>query len=718
MSYKITFTELNNPNKPPIIVMDQALDTSTSLTFVGKNYAGYAPIIAEDFLHLLENFASPASTPPTNPVQGQLWYDNTNNLLKVYDGTSWTPAGAIKKASTQPSSANTGDLWVNTLTSQLYTWSGASWILVGPQFSSSSQTGPVAEEIIDTSNQTHYVITLYSSNNKVAIVSTDSFIPKVALNGFPVINKGINLYGMTDPLTSSSTASVWGTTSNAAALLVNNVSVPAANFLRSDVASISNSKLIIQNNEGIVLGADKSFQIKTTGATSQFFSNTSGNKIEFLLVDNTNTTNTVVHIDPAGKFGINNQSPATAFDVIGDIKSTGNAIIGSNISAGGTLSVSGASSLNDDTTVSGQLYLNWLNGSTGLPEVGPALLPSTTGVYDLGTPTAKFRNVYADNFVGNFSGTFAGYITGAIDGSATQLANPTTFKLQGDVTSNSIAFNGATADGTATFTTTIGNTFVTGKPQASDSSTLTSAFPDQMVVYQQGTQSLVQMSKSVFFNHVPLVPIGCMFPFAGPASAVPPGYLLCDGSEVLQTTYNLLFKIIGYTYSNGTPSGLLGAGTFKIPDLRGRFPLGADNMNNGIQVPSSGNANVSVPTVGTAANRVIDTSAANIGAGSPSTTGPGASKISLTVSQLPQHTHNLKTANDQYYVLGDSSTSSDTDGNTRPGYGLSSTTSGGRGLNNAGSVLDTTSGATVTGQAINIMNPYLTINYIIYTGVN
>jgi len=69
-------------------------------------------------------------------------------------------------------------------------------------------------------------------------------------------------------------------------------------------------------------------------------------------------------------------------------------------------------------------------------------------------------------------------------------------------------------------------------------------------------------------------------------------------------------------------------------------------------------------------------------------------------------------------VLGDSSTSSDTDGNTRPGYGLSSTTSGGRGLNNAGSVLDTTSGATVTGQAINIMNPYLTINYIIYTGVN
>ena len=709
MSYKITFTELNNPNKPPITVMDQSIDTSTSLTFIGKNYAGYAPLIAEDFLHLLENFASPAITPPTNPVQGQLWYDNTNNLLKVYDGTSWTPAGAIKKSSSRPTSANTGDLWVNTQTSQLYTWSGASWILVGPQFSSASQTGPVAEEIIDTANQSHYVITLYSSNNKVAIVSTDSFIPKISLNGFPVINNGINLYGTTDPLTSTTTAGLWGTASNASALLVNNASVPAINFLRSDVTSISNAKLIIQTNDGIVLGADKSFQIKTTGVTSQFFSNTSGNKIEFLLVDGNNSTNTVVHIDPSGNVGVNNQSPSAALDVIGSIKATGTANISGNATLGANLTVTGNTLLTGDTAIDGILSLTPRNA-------GPAILPSASLQYDIGSNTARFRNIYAENFVGNFSGTFAGYVTGAIDGSATQLANSTIFKLQGDVTSNTISFNGATADGTATFSTVIGNSFVTGKTPASDSSTLSTAFPDLMVVYQQGTQSLVQMSKTTFFNHVPLVPIGCIFPFAGTADKIPSGYLLCDGSEVLQTTYNSLYKVIGYAYSNGTPTGLLGIGTFKLPDLRGRFPLGADNMNNGIQVPSSGGTNV--PTVGVTANRVSDTSASNIGSGSPSTTGPGSSKVSLSVSQLPQHTHNLKTSTDQYYVSGDAGTSADTSINTRPGYGLSSTTAGGRGLNNAGSVLDTTTGATVTGQAINIMNPYLTINYIIYTGVN
>ena len=57
MPYKVTFTETTNPAKPPINVEDQSLNTEKSLSFVGKNYAGYAPVIAENFLHLLENFA-------------------------------------------------------------------------------------------------------------------------------------------------------------------------------------------------------------------------------------------------------------------------------------------------------------------------------------------------------------------------------------------------------------------------------------------------------------------------------------------------------------------------------------------------------------------------------------------------------------------------------------------------------------------------------------
>ena len=154
MTYQVTFTEATNPAKPSITVQDQTLNTQTSLTFVGKNYAGYAPVIANDFLHLLENFAS--NNPPSNPVEGQLWYDNSTgvSLLKVFDGTIWTAAGSIKKAGTVPAAANSnpGDLWVDTTTAQLYVFSGSNWLLVGPQFSSGKLTGPVVDTIIDTSN--------------------------------------------------------------------------------------------------------------------------------------------------------------------------------------------------------------------------------------------------------------------------------------------------------------------------------------------------------------------------------------------------------------------------------------------------------------------------------------------------------------------------------------------------------------------------------------
>jgi hypothetical protein len=67
MSYQVTFTETTNPAKPALTVSDQTLNTQTSLTFVGKNYAGYAPVVANNFLHLLENFAN--NSAPANPLK-------------------------------------------------------------------------------------------------------------------------------------------------------------------------------------------------------------------------------------------------------------------------------------------------------------------------------------------------------------------------------------------------------------------------------------------------------------------------------------------------------------------------------------------------------------------------------------------------------------------------------------------------------------------------
>jgi hypothetical protein len=57
------------------------------MILVGKNYAGYGEFLDENFIHLLENGSN--TTAPASPLTGQLWWDKTNNLLKVYNGINF-----------------------------------------------------------------------------------------------------------------------------------------------------------------------------------------------------------------------------------------------------------------------------------------------------------------------------------------------------------------------------------------------------------------------------------------------------------------------------------------------------------------------------------------------------------------------------------------------------------------------------------------------------
>ena len=66
--------------------------TSTSLGLPGRNYAGYGQYLDTDFVHVLENFAS--TTPPPNPLQGQLWFDTNVNVLKVCPSNYVTTASS------------------------------------------------------------------------------------------------------------------------------------------------------------------------------------------------------------------------------------------------------------------------------------------------------------------------------------------------------------------------------------------------------------------------------------------------------------------------------------------------------------------------------------------------------------------------------------------------------------------------------------------------
>ena len=76
-----------------------------------------------------------------------------------------------------------------------------------------------------------------------------------------------------------------------------------------------------------------------------------------------------------------------------------------------------------------------------------------------------------------------------------------------------------------------------------------------------------------------IVPVGVIYPFGGSNEKVPDGYLPCDGRPVSRTQYSALFNVIGTSFGNGD-----NVSTFNVPDLRGRFPEGANgNLGNRIE---------------------------------------------------------------------------------------------------------------------------------------
>ncbi len=89
----------------------------------------------------------------------------------------------------------------------------------------------------------------------------------------------------------------------------------------------------------------------------------------------------------------------------------------------------------------------------------------------------------------------------------------------------------------------------------------------------------------------------------------PDGYLLCYGQAVSSATYAALYAVIGITFGGD------GAPNFNLPDMRGRIPLGQDDMG------------------GASANRVTSVQADSIGGAS------GAETHALSEAELATHLH-------------------------------------------------------------------------------
>ena len=339
-------------------VADGTIDTTTDLTLIGKNYSGYGELLNENFVKILENFSN--SSQPASPIEGQLWWDSTNDLLKIYNGTTFKVISGSTSSASQPTGAIAGDLWFDSTNQQLYVYNGASWVLIGPSFTSVTGTsGAVVETVADNLGSNHVVVKFYANEAVVATVSKDAtFTPQSAVSGFATISPGVQLS------TAITGATFRGNATNAQTL----DSLDSTQFLRSDTNDTTTGLLTVANDGGVIIGSDNDLTLTVSGANALVSNATSDGDILVRVNKSVGGVTTALTVDGA----------------------TGSVSLGAN-------PANGDDSLKVATT---SWVFDNMVASDGSNTFSGDLLPTTDSAFDLGSATFKWANVYADTLNG------------------------------------------------------------------------------------------------------------------------------------------------------------------------------------------------------------------------------------------------------------------------------------------------------------------------------
>ena len=377
MSYNLTLT---NGTLLEILADGSTDTTTTSISLVGKNYAGYGIYLNENFLKLLENFASTATngnpTSPTlaNPLTGQLWWDTTDKVLKAYNGTAWKEIANSSPSTTAPSNPQVGDQWYNTSTNILSVYNSTQWIAIGPAIPPGvAVTTLEANGLYDNISAVHTVGNIMVNNKLAAIISSDTsaFItqtPSLA-GGFSSITPGYNI--------------------------INNLVV----------GGVINSGAITSSGN-IIASTVNAATIGNTGATLTGSSFTASgtiiaSTINAATIGNTGATLTGSSFTASGTIIAATVNAAT-------IGNTGATLTGSSFTASGTIiaaTVNAATIGNAGATLTGTLSSgaqNNITSATSVTAVGTltgltvsgSIVPSANLSVNLGDTTHWFNNIY------------------------------------------------------------------------------------------------------------------------------------------------------------------------------------------------------------------------------------------------------------------------------------------------------------------------------------
>ena len=345
MAYKIN----NTFGTLLVTLADGTIDTATTdLTLIGKGYAGFGEKLNENLIKLLENFNNTSA--PTNKIQGQLWYDKTNNQLNVYTGAKFKPVGSPTPSTTQPANAVLGDEWFDTTNKQYYIYDGSAWTLIGPTtVAGSGVTQVIPDTVQDNTGVNRSILKLVANDAVVGVVSNLAFTPSssetaaaaLITAGYSTVAQGIQLSSAVSDVKFRGTA----TDSDALG------GVAAANYLRSNANDTSTGTLgLLVDGTTLTLGAGSDVTFTMASDNLTIAQTTQDKDIVFTVNDGGDTITLMTLDGSTGRLEL----PS-----VGDLRVKGN------------LTVDGEQVINNTTTLSVEDNIIELNrnvsSNSGMP---------------------------------------------------------------------------------------------------------------------------------------------------------------------------------------------------------------------------------------------------------------------------------------------------------------------------------------------------------------
>jgi hypothetical protein len=397
-------------------ILDNSTDKiSTDLTLVGKSTNNYGLEFNQNFVKLLENFAS--TTAPKAPIKGQIWYDTSEEKIRIFNGSIFKEPNRPQVSSSEPS-LGPGDIWIDSLRRQLYFNDGQGTRLAGPIYT--AQQGVSGNEIVnltDVAGVTKTLIKLKIGDILLGIFSKDTFTPNyLTANGRILKNEGITgiiRKGFTPAI---SEFNFYGTALNAQNLIdgFGNV-INVSNFVQTTGNNFINGTLAIAGTTPLTLGSSNNLTFELLSNLSTLKSNIQNSNLA-LNVKNASGASNAIFIDAIrSRVGIYNSDPLAVLDIEGDVNFRKNIVTNKptidivNATAT-TVNLAGAATTINIGAVTGTTTVNNNLNIVQNVNINGGSLSSTLTNFNLLNTTVKTINIGAETNTINIGSVTTGIV--------------------------------------------------------------------------------------------------------------------------------------------------------------------------------------------------------------------------------------------------------------------------------------------------------------------